>query len=365
MKRKQLNLPEFAPWYHGSLETCLRYPKDLLMLKLEVGSECNACCSHCPSSCRERPIDARHDFVAIDRLMRDMSFRHKRLQDQSYAPYTQGFICGVGEPTTADNREILDALLKLAEKYNFNLMIRTNLINWDKKLSQALGRHSLSVLANLACLNHKRLRQLMRIDSAKASLILSHFKELVALTQDNIDEFYTSGFAVQLVASLNTLYYMREVIERSLQLNIPLAMQESYMTREVDDFYCRVGSAELNECLNWLIDEHAFDYRPPICPAIFSAIAIDAEDYIVVDRETGLSCTQCFLEEREIYRICKVSELPYKKIVQQILEYRLERLPVVREMVKSYQNHSVLGGCGGRLEEILKLYLQIYESIAL
>lgn len=358
MKSKTKYLPEFYPWRSELLDfTLKRLCRDLPILKIDVGSECNAYCKHCPSNCRGQVVRSQCDLSAIEALMKEISFRYKYLPEGS-GLQAQGFICGVGEPTTATNRDILDALLKLSRKYDFHFAIRSNLISWDEHLTLALKQGNLSLMANLICLDWRRLQQLMGICDTKVSLILKHYEKLVT-NPENAD---VTNVAVLLTASLSNLYYMREVIEKTIKAKVPLAVQESHAVRGKDDLYCRVGNGELNAFLSWLADEHNLEYHPPVCPAIFGAITVH-DGYVVVDKETGLSCTRCFLEERPWQQICRVGELPYKQIVQRILEYREKCLPEVREMSRSYQQDAILSGCGGHLSEIFAIYLRAYDVV--
>lgn len=110
------------------------------MVDMQLGSNCNARCRHCDSSCAELHQVAELDIDEVVRLIKEMiAHRNQHFPSRADEPI-QCYVCGLGEPTEPEeNLPKLKDLLRKTEDLNVNVAMFSNGVYWDDELNKCLG----------------------------------------------------------------------------------------------------------------------------------------------------------------------------------------------------------------------------------
>jgi len=123
----------------------------------------------------------------------------------------------------------------------------------------------------------------------------------------------------------------------------------------------RLSESELQELKSWIRETYEWDYQLPICPATFGAIHINNRNCITVDRFTGAGCHWFDMDDPDPFDLGDFRCRDYRKIANEILDYRLERIEKVRQEIDEYPD-MVFGGCGGNARPLLRQYVASYDA---
>lgn len=132
----------YRPWNPLLAEQTLAdsWEGEFSILDIQLGSACNAHCSHCDSSCSSRHEPADIDVGEVVRLLKEMRISHDLFSPERQSEPLWCFICGLGEPTEpTENLPKLLELLEQTEETGVNFAMFNNGLYWDEKLNKYLG----------------------------------------------------------------------------------------------------------------------------------------------------------------------------------------------------------------------------------
>ena len=125
-----------------------------------------------------------------------------------------------------------------------------------------------------------------------------------------------------------------------------------------------VNTQKLNRLKKDISDVVGADYAVPQCPAVISAIHISADNEIIVDEFTGLSCNWFWLEEPKLKTLVTLDkETTLEEVTSKLMDYRKSRLQAVQCWLSQHSDkNTVFGGCGGDIFSLLNAYLTVQEG---
>lgn len=363
-------LPYYRPWSPQLLNFALEHAsKNLLMLDVQLGSNCNACCPRCDSACGSRREAAELDVDAVVRLSEEMAAECLRLHalgGDSQPDALQGYICGLGEPTAAENRAILKALLR---RTNMRWAIFTNGIYWDNELSDYLRAGILAVQVQHDSDDVGKVQRLMGVARRKAEFHLQHrklFYEIAQETQGSDGGTDVCGSQVPQQTNLQELPQLTDCI--IAHGGFPLIAELEESGNCVGERYQaeKVEMTDLRRIKEHLVQKYGWRYDVPICPAVFGALHVNNRNQVTVDAATGWSCGWPLMQEstKQIV-IGDIRTSSYRTLADRIIGYRKEYLEPVRAQLRRLEKQhteAVFGGCGGTVQRLLRLYLSVYDK---
>lgn len=343
---------EYRPWSKRELEKSLqKYQQGIFsILDIEVSGTCNFNCMYCDSP--NHKMRCTYKIENIERLVSSRNF-------------DWFFVCGLGEPSSGKNYELLLNILKICEKYDIKCSIFSNLFILTKELIQFIDKDILHILFKFdsydTCLN----ANLYGTSKKNATLQKKNIKELA-------NHVHFNGLETNIGASIvpTRLNYkaIPGIINYCINNGIyPLVADLENSGRGQEHYSALSLSDDENHELRKSIDGYLGEkYQVPICPAVVPGLHISHDSYIVVDQISGLTCPWFWLEEPKLKRIAKLSDNTSINFIQnKVMEYRNSKLNDLKRYSYSFtkDNPESFGGCGGDIKELLTRYIDIQEQI--
>ena len=122
-----------------------------------------------------------------------------------------------------------------------------------------------------------------------------------------------------------------------------------------------VKEEDLNKFRDYISTTYGVNYETPICPATISEIHITNTNKVILDKRTGLSCPQFWLDEPQLEVIGNIENMSYDEIVERIIKYRGSKFKDVEEMERNVKLYP-FGGCGGNIKQLLKTYIDVSKK---
>lgn len=333
---------EYFPWSKAVHDECIRSYKNGLfsVLDVELGGQCNYQCIYCDS-----PDHDKRCSVKIEKIE---SFFNS-------GAISWVFVCGLGEPTTGENRWLLLKILELCEKYSVKCSMFTNLSHIDDKLLYYVQNGILHFLfkydskssfdCSLIYRNKGASQQLHNIERIKKYVSVSHGH---------------TNIAASIVPTKLNYRFIPDVVQDCLDNGIYPLIAELEHSGEAIDYYDQLAldSTELISLKNKveLITSEA--YVLPVCPAVIGGVHVRHDGFVTVDEYTGLSCHWFWLKEPKTAKLGDFNSDDIDTITRNILSYRDSKREILEEFVKQPNTH-VFGGCGGDIASLLDAYLKI------
>ena len=137
---------EYLPWsqkvYKEAVEN---YKRGMFtILDIELGGMCNLKCIYCDSPDRSKRFTVQKDV-------------HTMIASEHFDWL---FICGLGEPTFAENKKELLQLLKLCEQHHVKCSMFSNMTNFDDELFQFVENGTLYVMFKLDSFDSEKITKL-------------------------------------------------------------------------------------------------------------------------------------------------------------------------------------------------------------
>lgn len=334
---------EYLPWSRLELEkACAKYiRKHFSILDIELGGGCNMNCVYCDSPNRDISFESEY---AVSSLIASGMFSWL-------------FICGLGEPSFDSNKQALKRLLYLCKSFGVKCSIFSNLLNFDDELFSLVDEEVLNVMFKLDSFSKKTVMDTYGVSAYTADKQISRVRQMKQMVHIRNG---CSNLCASIVPTKNNYNDLRSLVEYCLSNNIfPLIgdLEDSGSGQNVYEAL-KISELELSkfkqDCLP--------NYILPICPSVLCGIHILHDGSVALDESTGLSCHWFWLKEPQIKKLGKIQQ--YSDIYQletAILDYRSSKLLNVKNILQASQ-HSVFGGCGGDVVDLLSLYLSLEKE---
>lgn len=344
------------------------------MLDVQLGSDCNARCPRCDSSCCDLNEPAQLDLDALAALAREIDERHTAELNRTHRSAlpggkNSGFICGLGEPTAGKNLAKLKELLARTTIYGFAWSAFINGLCWDSELENYLSAGWLSVAVQYGSDQPELVAEMLGVGSKEAATHLENRGRLMHLADWlnswHIERTGTSltGVAASIVPEHGNLEELLEIVQQCVDHGMfPLIAELENVGRAKGEYYEKhaLHDYELRTLHQRIEARFGINYEVPICPAAIGAIHINNRNIVTVDKFTGLSCGWFGMGEPDVHKIGDMRMMSYDEIVKAVLEYREARIPEVRQAINNYPE-MVFGGCGGNARKLLTEYVALYE----
>lgn len=342
---------EYLPWSASVLAECLAAYKNgkFSVLDIELGGECNFTCIYCDSPDRKR--ECKISVSTIERFLESRQFKWIH-------------ICGIGEPTFAHNYQLLIKILKMCEKYDVKCNMFSNVFNFTDELVEYVEREILYVLFKIDTLSNTHAANLYGIDSSKAQHQIENIKKLTKLIK--IRDGCTN-LAASLVPTNINWPIIVSLIKNMRDSNIfPMIgdLENSGRGREYFDIL-NLSDEKLKQLKHDISAIVGAEYTVPQCPAVISSIHISADNNVIVDEYSGLSCNWFWLEEPKLKTLFELNEeTTLEEATTRLLQYRQSRLDDVENWLEQHKDRSTtFGGCGGDTIALLEAYLDTQGSV--
>ena len=370
------NFPMYLPWLPERTQLVMRNAKtDLLMLDVQLGSACNARCPRCDSACASLNEPAEINLDALCKLAAEIDQRQLEIAGQAHdstlpGGRNLGFVCGLGEPTVAENMSKLREILARTADYEFSWSMFSNGICWDNELEHYLETGRLFVAVQYNSNQLTRVARMLGVGCKRAAVHLTNRGHLLKIANDlNQRHIERTGeslasVAASIVPERDNLDELMELIAECARHGVfPLIGELENAGYAKDGNYHeqhKLQSSELQHLHQQIAERFGVDYVMPTCPATIGAIHINNRNIVTVDEFTGLSCGWFGMGDPKAHEIGDIREISYTEIVHRILEYRKLRIPEVRKAIQDYPE-MVFGGCGGNARKLLADYVALYD----
>lgn len=334
---------EYMPWSKAVFSDCLKeYAEGCLnILDIELGGQCNYHCIYCDSPSRNK-----YCSISIEKIEKVFCLSKIKWV----------FICGLGEPTYADNATLLKEILKLCEKYNSKCSIFTNLSRLDEEIESYISMGILNILFKYDSRNITDVMNLYGIPSANKQVYnINRLKKIVKCV-DNC-----TNLGASIVPTKINKDKIIDIVKDCLDNNIYPLIAELENSGEAQNYYDQLSLSneelwDIKKEVSKLIDK---DYCIPICPSVIFGMHIRYDGKVTVDEFTGLSCHWFWLEEPRTKVIGDFHEEEYEALVNKIIKYRMERIQAIKCLLNK-PIEFVFGGCGGDVAYMLNHYLNMF-----
>ena len=275
---------EFLPWSKSVLEdSCAALKKGHFpILDIELGGMCNFRCIYCDSPDRTKLFSAR-DYIC------------KLIESENIEWL---FICGLGEPTFAENKVELLNLLSLCKKNNVKCSMFTNLISFDEELFSYIESDTLYVMFKLDSFQASIIKKIYGDESLDTNNLIKKIDRLLSLVK--VKDNCTNVCASIVPTTLNCNELI-DIVDFCKQHDIFPLLGDLENSGRGKDVYnkLKLSDAQLSKIKKHL-DE---SYRIPICPSVLCGIHIMHDGTIAVDAFSGLSCHWFWLEEPSVQEL--------------------------------------------------------------
>lgn len=337
---------EYLPWSSQELnKTIEEYKKNkLTILDIELGGTCNFHCIYCDSPDRNKKF--RVDMNKINRIIEEKNIRWI-------------YICGLGEPTYGENRDVLMRLLQIADRNHVRCSIFTNLSWVDDTFLEYVRRGVLYLLFKMDSFDVACASKLYGADNSQQKENINKLLKCVRIEQN------CTNLAASIVPTKNNLEQIPEIVAWCLKHDIYPLIAELENAGRGGLVYNELspGKDELAKLKIQLQTENNIRLNVPICPSIIGGLHINSEGMITVDRKTGMSCHWFWLENPSVKSVDSFNEEgELDRYEQEIIQYRKEKTDAILKILdEGIQEHFVFGGCGGSLDEILQYQVGLHS----
>lgn len=333
---------EYLPWSKKLLDESISSYKNGIfsILDLELGGGCNLNCIYCDSPDRSKKFTS-------------MSEVRKFIQSGCF---TWVFICGLGEPTFADNKVDLLGILELCKKYGVKCSMFTNLLDFDDELFDYIKDDVLYVMFKLDSFKEERVKKLYGNQKINFENLQANIQRLIRLSK--VKDGYTNVCASIVPTTLN-FDELSDIVAFCNKHNMFPLIGDLEDSGKGQDVYSELKLSD--EQLKEVKDLFEEEYTIPICPSVLCGIHILHDGTVALDESTGLSCHWFWLTEPHVYQMKKASEFSsYSEIMREIISYRCDRIPEVKRQIEGLDN-LVFGGCGGDIKTLLEVYVGLHD----
>lgn len=333
---------EYLPWSKKVLDESISSYKNGMfpILDLELGGGCNLNCIYCDSPDRSKKFTSMNEVK-------------KFIQSGCF---TWIFICGLGEPTFAENKTFLLDILELCKKHGVKCSMFTNLLDFDSELFNYIYDDVLYVMFKLDSFKEEKVKRLYGNRKIDFKHLQANMHRLIQLTKER--DGYTNVCASIVPTTLN-FDELPEIVAFCDRNNIFPLIGDLEDSGKGQDVYSelKLSDSQLKE----IKDLFKEDYMIPICPSVLCGIHILHDGTVALDQSTGLSCHWFWLTEPCVYQMKKASEFStHSEIMRDIISYRCDKIPEVKKLVEGLDN-LVFGGCGGDIKTLLEVYVRLHS----
>lgn len=342
-------MKEFLPWstetYNVAVE---KYCKGRMsILDVQLSGKCNYNCIYCDSPKRNLPCEINFDHLT-------------NLVEADKETFDWLFVCGLGEPLWAENREALLTLLRMCEQMNIKCSIFTNGSQIDESILEYIRKGILCPIVKIDTFSLEESVQLY--GTPKAHKTLDAIKTLFDIGRKNNSNYCT--IAASIVPTTQNKTEMLDIVKQCLAHNVfPLIGQLEYAGNAINNYDTLLLSKdELIELKQQIGDYIGGEYHVPICPSVIAGIHIASDGWISVDRRSGLSCSWFWLETPQTKKLCKVNELKtLSEADAAIIRYRNSVYEEMAHLTLEIEEHP-FGGCGGNVKSLAESYVKVQRA---
>lgn len=363
------NIPCYQPWspYLWQFVRRNAWSGKFYLLDVQLGSDCNARCGKCDSSCCELREPAKLDIDAVAKIACEMYQNFAKACRAPSDPFKlQGFVCGLGEPTAGENLQKLKDLVNATKDYGFNWAFFNNGLYWDDELDAMLRSGFISVQVQCNGDDVATVMKEMGITEKAAESQIAHRKALyqVALARRVVDVLPGTNVCISLVPTTDNSHLLWNWFVEGISYNVfPLIgeLEQAGLCQGEQYEQQRLTQAELSALKKRIWDELRWDYKVPYCPATIGAVHINNRNLVTITEKTGLSCGWPAMKGAGDLVMGDIRMDSLDRLSKSILAYRMARVEMARELV--YQMpHMVFGGCGGNVRYLLQDYVASYDE---
>lgn len=336
---------EYFPWSTKVFNEMLNEyrNRNLPILDLELGGECNCNCLYCDSP--NRSVHIEYSIESIIKILESGHFKWL-------------FVCGLGEPTFDGNLEILELLLSVCDSLNIKCSIFTNALNITQQIRRFIDKGVLHILFKYDS-----------FDDEVNNIVLGRkldigYNEIFTQMQECV---INRGEYTNIAASIVPTVYNENILDslarKCMESNIfPLIGALEVAGKAAEKYEKLAPKQEILITAKLSIDQiFSGQYRIPICPSTIGSVHIAANGDIVVDSLSGLSCSWFWLETPNTISLGNIKQgFDYYEVVDKIIDYREKVYHNLHSLEKPCVE-SPFGGCGGDIKELLAIYKNITE----
>ena len=343
-------MKEFRPWSKVTYEEAIDKYKSgrLSILDVQISGKCNYNCVYCDSPDRHLPCEINFDHLEM--LIRSEPHLYKWM-----------FVCGLGEPLWAENKQVLLRLLSLCSELNIKCSIFTNGSQIDENILNYVRAGVLYPIIKIDTFSLELSNSIYGTKDGQKTL--NAIESLFEIARASNTEF--CSVAASIVPTKKNLDEMLDIVKRCFENNVfPLLGQLEYAGNAIGEYDSLLLTKEellkLRLEISKTINE---DYRVPICPSVVAGLHITSDGYISVDKKSGLSCSWFWLETPQTVKLCNVNMIKsFSDADSAILSYRnetLEQMVCLAEQIEEYP----FGGCGGNVKDLAQEYIKLQSSL--
>lgn len=344
-------MKEFLPWSKTVNEQSINeYKKGHFpILDVQLSGVCNYNCVYCDSPNRNTPSKININYL-------------KELISYGEHPYKWLFICGLGEPLFAKNKEVLLDLLDFCKSNNIKCTIFTNGSNIDESVISFIKEDILYPIIKIDTFSKGLANELYETREAEKNL--DAIKLLFEISKNKHNNPF-SHIAASIVPTSKNICEIQELVRICIEYDVfPLLGQLEYAGKAINQYNDLLLSKNdlinLKHQISSIIQE---EYSVPICPSVISGIHINNNGFVSVDQKSGLSCSWFWLETPKTIDLCSVNEiLSLTYAEKHIIDYRAKVLSSLPTLEKEVDEHP-FGGCGGNIKDLFNQYIRIQEQL--
>lgn len=338
---------EYLPWSKEVVNTAVSSLKDNVFstLDIELSGACPYNCLYCETPYRDRK--SLVNFVKLEEFIKSRQFKWI-------------YICGIGEPTYADNKKYLLKLLSSCQANGVKCSIFTNLSCLDNDLLQYIENEVLYLIIKYDSHNADTISKVYRPNDI--NIYLSNLRKIMDYVKVKDNKTNIAASIVPTTANRKEIEILvQSCIERGIfpllgQLEYSGAAKATYDELFLDD-------DEL-AAIKYRVEEKIGEqYNIPFCPSVITGFHISNDNKVTLDKRTGLSCHWFWLDEPMVDVLCELNDTAtIPNITSQILQIREKKF---FELFKHRQSFAsdIFGGCGGNKRDIFDIYFNIMKEV--
>ena len=294
-------------------------------------------------------------------------------------------ICGKGESTARRNLDDLKFILNVAHKQKIPVHAFYNALELDNEILDHIQNGTFHIMAQFNSLDPAKVETQMGLDRAhpRKSLKISNITpcntnagELARQQLRNLHTLAeiartqtgeTTNIGLSIVPESYNIGEMESMLAFAIDNKMSVLVGGLEQAgRATGDRYDELAISPLETlCVRNLMAERDIPASAPTCPYIFSSIHLDSYNRVNADMATGSSCTWFNLLDNNYAKkihFGKSHEKSFSEFNDDIMNHRISVLPNLKRMASETEDTHVIGGCGGRKPEVLRILAETTEA---
>lgn len=272
------------------------------------------------------------------------------------------FICGLGEPL--DDPKFFK-LLDYASKNGMEVSLFTNGLRIDEDVAKLFAERKVNLIVKCDSLEERLFDKLLGKRGTARRIYRAIDNLLEAGYEDNYeieDGKVKTHLALSIVPTKINIDTIPEVVEYCKRNNIYPHIGELEFSGKAKTIWKKyaVSFEKLQELKEKVDKILGYGYSNALCPSTIASLHVNNVGKVMIDRKTGLSCGWFWLREPDLIEVGDTRKESLSEILRKVRDYREGRIDDIRRILERVEE-LVFGGCGGKVREILEIYLHTLE----